>query len=400
MVDETVPIARVSLARSTPRVLMAPVLAVALGIVAIIAGVVLVVGGAWSGAALGLVGLLAIAFGVALAVRLLTLRLDVDVGSVRLHWAGGSRQYVLARGPVTRVSLRADTGMRLRSALGFLGWIVGRARLRDGERIEAIRLAPSATLILVPIEGGRLGIAPASEGELIAALSAAARVQQRLEAVAARRMVLRGRPEATARMAAAPVSRPAVPPSLPAAPPPPPAVADASRPRFMTGIERVQLEERLAAERAVALAAAEAERQAAELAAAQRAAAVRAGSETQTTSAGPRRRAWRATRTRPPRVRSARPRPRWLSPPRGVLVELGVIALPIVVAAGLWLVALLSGRAAGDAARPLVLALVLAGPVAGAGVAAARYWWPRLVPLVVTSAMLALVMVGWSLVVV
>jgi hypothetical protein len=104
---------------------------------------------------------------------------------------------------------------------------------------------------------------------------------------------------------------------------------------------------------------------------------------------------------RPPRSRPTLGlrRPGWLSLPRSLAIELGVLSLPLVVAGVLWLAALLAGRVEGAAARPMLLALVLAGPGAVAGAAAARLWWPRLVPLVVASAVLSLVMVGWSLVV-
>jgi hypothetical protein len=396
MVDETVPIARVPLARSALRMLLMPMLAVLAGSGAIVGGIAMVlVAGSWAGAALGGIGLLAVLFSVTLAVRLLSLRLEVEVGGVRLRWMGGSRRYALARGPVTRVMLHGERAARLRSGLGFLGWVVGPARLRDGERIQAIRLAPSDTLILVPIEGGRLGIAPASESELVNALGTAARVQQRLEAVGPRRLVLNAGPDRIVRSAAAP--RLAPPPD---ARPPSTAVPALDRSRFMTGIERVQLEERLAAERAAALAAAEAERQAAARALAERAAAEAPPSEGARVSTRlPRRRFGRAER--PPRSRPnlGLRRPGWLSLPRSLAIELGVLSLPLVVAGVLWLAALLAGRVEGAAARPMLLALVLAGPGAVAGAAAARLWWPRLVPLVVASAVLSLVMVGWSLVV-
>ena len=57
---------------------------------------------------------------------------------------------------------------------------IGRARLREHEQIEVVRLAPTPTAILVPTERGRLAIAPASDDELLDALSRAARARQRL----------------------------------------------------------------------------------------------------------------------------------------------------------------------------------------------------------------------------
>src|SRR5918995_1151639 len=76
-------------------------------------------------------------------------------------------------GLVTRVRLRGDNASSLRSRTGWLGWTVGRARLRGEETIQIIRLARTPTAILVPTERGRLAIAAASEAELIEALSRA-----------------------------------------------------------------------------------------------------------------------------------------------------------------------------------------------------------------------------------
>jgi hypothetical protein len=376
MVVETVPLARVPLARSVPRLLLAPAVALVVALLAI--GVGVWVGG-WAGIALTAAGLLVVALAALLLVRLLTLSLEIDVGAVRLRWLTGSREYVLARGAVTRVRVRGADAVPLRTSLAFLGWSLGSGRLR-GERIRLVRLAPTDTLILVPIAEGRLAIAAASENELVAALSGAARVQQRLEAVASRerRYVLR-QPE-IGQSAAAP------PPQLRQRPP---ALGD-EPPRFMTGIERVELEERLAAQRAAAIAAAEAERRAAEQAAA---AAVK---PEVATPAGtrPRRRPRLADR---PRVATASfSRPTWLSSAR---VGIGLlVGLPLLGAGTLWLVAALTGQLQADGARLIVLALALAGPAGTLGALLARMWWPRLAPLVTSSALLALVLIGRNLI--
>ncbi len=84
------------------------------------------------------------------------------------------------------MALTGDEAARLRPRFGALGWAVGRARLRRDEVIEIVRLAPTASMILVPTDRGRLGIAPASEEHLLSALAAAARIQQRLDEVAER----------------------------------------------------------------------------------------------------------------------------------------------------------------------------------------------------------------------
>lgn len=364
MPDETVSIARVPLARSARRLLAAPLIAILLGAAAVAVALVL---GEWAGVGLGLAGIATVVLATWLALILVTLRLDVEVAAIRLHWLGGERRFTLVRGPVTRVALQGPSAVSLRVRFGAFGWTLGRARLRGEERIEIIRLAPSETLILVPSEGIRLAIVPRSEVELIAALSAAARVQQRLEATRAHLRV----PVATAAVArVAPLT---LPPE-PAAPLPP---------RVLTGIERVELEERLAAQRAVALAAAEAERRAEQAA---RAAAPSALSASEALS-------WPARNW--PRLAWARPA--WTRLPQASVASIGLLLVPLAGAAAAWLIAVVGGQAHGDSARNLVLAVVLTGPAGTLGAIGARVWWPRLVPLVVAAAVLALVVVGRAL---
>ena len=102
MAGRTVPIAPIPLARSTGRLLAAPFVVVLAGAVAVAAGVVL---GDLRGIGLVAAGLVAVAMGFALAVKLLTVRLDVEVATLRVRWLGGERRYTLVRGPVTRVAL-------------------------------------------------------------------------------------------------------------------------------------------------------------------------------------------------------------------------------------------------------------------------------------------------------
>lgn len=368
MRDETVAIARVPLARARRRLLLAPALAALVGAGAFGLGRLL---GGWSGLALAVVGIVAVALAGWLALTLLSLALEVEVAAIRVHWIGGEQRHPLARGPVTRVALQGPDAVRLQARFGLLGWALGRGTLRGEERIEVVRLAPSATLILVPTAHGRLAIAPASEDELLAALAGAARVQQRLDAVAARTPNLPPRP---APPAAAPVAPVAPVASAWAAAEAPELVA-----RTLTGIERVELEGRLAAQRAAALAAAEAERQAQEL--------IRVAASSLTLPAAP-------VAPRRARVRAAWRRPAWLDISRGHVEAALLLLLPLVGAGAAWLVASLNGQAHAASSRNLVLALVLAGPAATLGAIGARFWWPRLIPLIVTSALFALVLIG------
>ena len=361
MPDRTIPIARVRLARAPLRLLLPSVVLLAAAVTAGAAGVVV---GSTIGIGLLVAATVLGALSLVLAAIVLSVRLDVEVATLRLRWFGGQRRYALARGPVTRVLLRGEGAARLRLRFGALGWALGPALLRDAERIDLVRLAPTTSIILIPTDQGRLGVAAASEGELIAALGAAARVQQRLD-------------EATGH----------VPVPLPVRPQPQVALpAPVPEGRLLTGIERTMLEERLAAERAAALAAAEAERAAAAVRAAQPALKPEPA-EAPSVVPSP-------IRARIPRtfsVPAALRRPQAMTPA-------ALPVLPIVAAAAVWLAAVLMGKAPVTELdlRPALLALILAAGGA-LGVLMARAWFPRLAGLVTVSALASLVLVSRAL---
>ena len=357
MPERTIAIARVPLARARARLVAAPALLLVAAGVAAAAGLKL---GTAAGIALVASAAVLAVLSLYLAIILLSVRLDVEVASLRVRWIGGSRRYVLARGPVTRVLVRGDGHARLRPRFGALGWAIGPARLRGTEGIEVVRLAPTPTLILVPTDHGRLAIAATSEGELIAALGAAARVQQRLDAAAG---------------GAAAAARRGGPPSA-LAPRPAPLAQDV---RLMTGIERAQLEERLAEERAAALAAAEAERVAAR-AGAREATPAAPAAEMETVAATAREQLL-------PRRRSAA---------RAVGIVLA--GLPALAAGALWMGACVAGALPANAAlRPVALATALAAAGLLGALIAAR-WFPRLLGLVSITSLAALVLIGRALI--
>lgn len=361
MSSEASPIARIRLARSPTRLFALPALLVVLAIGLLILAVAGPpgMGDAARYAALGGAGLLAFV-ALAIAVRLLSVRLDVEEAAVHLHWLGGGRRYSLAPGPVTRVRLRGENASRLRARSRWLGWGLGRARLRDEEDVEVVRLAGTPTVILVPTERGRLAIAASSEDELIDALSRAARARQRLEQLAA----------------AAPVAT-----VSPTEEPPEP------EPHALTGIERALLEERLAHERegTEASAAATDVSVAAETAPASEVQAMPEGRETreERTARG----RWRLGGRRVGRI--GRPRP-----------SAAFVLVPLVGAGIVWGAANALGRLPDpttDLGRLTSLALVLAGPATSVGAIMARAWWPRIVGVVVTCGLAASVFVGRAL---
>ena len=373
MSSDVPPIARIRLARSPVRLFALPALLVlvAVGLVVLAIPGPLRQGEVGWSAALAGAGLLALV-AIAVAVRLLSIRLDVEEAAVRLRWLGGSRSYPLAPGPVTRVRLRGENASRLRARSRWLGWGLGRARLRDEEDVEVVRLAGTATVILVPTERGRLAIAASSEEALIDALSRAARARQRLEQLAAEAPIVTD----VDAVGAAPAEE---------EPRPVPEPDREPEPHALTGIERALLEERLAREREEAEAAAMALPVPAESEPEQVEAPPAADEEAATVPA--RRRWWRpgargVTRLGPPRPSAA------------------FVFVPLLGAGIVWGAATALGRQpdpTSDLGRLTALALVLAGPGTSVGAVMARAWWPRIVGVVVTSGLAASVFVGRAL---
>ena len=164
--------------------------------------------------------------------------------------------------------------------------------------------------------------------------------------------------------------------------------------RFLTGIERAQLEARLTAARQAALLAAEAERRDA-LAAEEAAAAgtsEQVGTVPQAADGEP-----LAGYSRARERRAATwTRPAWATDAR--VRTLGTISwalVPLAASLVAWALAEANQSAiAGDAtwSRLVALGLTLGGPAAALGVVAARAWWPRLTGLIALGALASLVL--------
>ena len=365
-------IARVKLARSLPRLLAVPFILFLLAGAGIAAGVLGVTPSPASFAIIAIGGVLG-AIGLALMVTLLSVRLDVGESAVQVSWIGGSRLYVLSPGPVTRVRLRGPNASRLRVRSGAFGWSLGRAVLRGEEPIHIVRLAPTATAILVPTDRGRLAIAPTRDEDLLDALSRAARARQQLEAQA-------GEAPEPVETAAEAIEPPAV-----EAPPPIAAVEVPQRP--LTGIERALLEQQLAQEGA-----------AAELAGMGEASDVEAQAvaEVEPVESEPAPIAAAAV----PTVAAAAPRERRRIRLGQPGARVAFVLLPMLGAGVAWGVGLATGnmpQSGTDLARLTALALVMAGPATSVGAVMAMAWWPRLVGVVVTGGLVAAVFIGRAL---
>jgi hypothetical protein len=353
---------RIGLARSLPRLLAVPAAMLLAAGGAIVAGV-LVAPAPAAYALAGLGGIVAIGAGAA-AVLLLSIRLEVAESAVALTWLGGRREYALIPGPVTRVQLRGPRASALRPRSGALGWGIGRARLRDEEEIELVRLAATPSAILIPTDRGRLAVAPAREEELLEALATAAHARQRSEAEQQRQLDETATEAATA--SAAPVDD---------------ALDIDVEPSALTGIERALLEERLARERAAAERDAEAARAVAATAAAGTAGDV---------AGEPAASAATSSRRARPTLRLARLHPGW-----------AFVLMPTLAAAVVWWIGRLNGgypEPGTDLARLTSLALVLAGPATSVGAVMALAWWPRIVGVVVAGGLAATIFIGRSLI--
>ncbi|HET7082166.1 MAG TPA: hypothetical protein VFJ00_00445 [Candidatus Limnocylindria bacterium] len=361
MSELTTQITSVRLARERGRLFAAPVLFTLIAAASVGAGLLVRGPGGISLVGIGVLSAVAAAYLVAL---ISSYRLLVEPGVLRLRWLGGERSYRLVRGSVTRVAVSGENAAALRPRFGALGWAVGPAVLRDDEPIELIRLSRRPPLIVAPTDRGRLAIAAAVESELLAAMTHAVRLQERLDEVAARR---------------------AAPPTPEVAPRPtaPPV------PRVLTGIERTLIEQRLAAERAASQAAADAERAGAAAEVVPEATEPELAPVPADTSVEP------APRVARRRERTQWQRPAWLSVPGPATVAAAMpIALPLIGAGIAWTAVTVTGRPVLpiDEARILLAALALVGPVGAVGALIARIWYPRLGGLVMISSVAALAM--------
>lgn len=366
MAELTTQITLVRLARDRARLFGVPVGLLVLAVGAAAGGLLL---GGPAGISLAAVGGVAALAGIYLVALVSSYRLLVEPGGLRLRWLGGEHRYRLIRGQVTRVVVAGHDSAVLRPRFGALGWAVGPAMLAGEEPIELIRLSLRPALIVVPTDRGRLAIAADAESDLLAALAHAVRLQERVDAVAARHAL----------------------PSPAVAAPPQPAV-----PRVLTGIERTLIEQRLAAERAAGLAAAQADQPSP-------ARAVTAEEVPETASApvaaeaaapvAPPLRAVAVPRAVRRKERARWERPAWLAVPGPASVVAALpIAFPLVGAGIAWITVTLTGRPVlpADEGRLLLAALVLAGPVGALGAFIARTWYPRLGGLVAASSIAAL----------
>lgn len=430
------PLARLDLARDARTQFALPVLMCLVGAGLVILAVVAGLTAALPAAVAVLMAVLGIGIQVAgagLALRIRSLRLAVEPDYLHLTGIGVDRRYHLAPGNLARVSSEGVTRPRRPSSLGRA---VGKATLRTtGETIEVIQLGASPSVILVPTERGRVALAAAAEAELVDALMAAARTRAARPSPPPPEPT-RGALAAPPRIAgqtvtAATAMAPAAPAAMPLPRPPEPAAP----PRPLTGIERMELEERLALERRAAITGAQSEHAAASLTASAAAmtlpgrpatafppvapptplaaapsaapaaiapAAVPAAPSIATPAAVPAAPA-APSRTRAipralPRRRPQRPMARRVGP-ANLWPDVGLLGGPLAAAAIVWAMAVFVGSRPGAAGLdPIGFALLLCGPIAVLAAWLARSRWPRLAGLTSIAAVISLALVARSLI--
>jgi hypothetical protein len=121
---------------------------------------------------LNLAGGFVLAYALGLGAYLFTLRLEAIPGHLRLRWLLGSRTYQLRKGEVTRLWVQFSR-RPLEARVGGLGIRLGEGQLGGENLVGVIALDAVSTLLMVPVEGGRLAIAPRAEVDLLNALSSA-----------------------------------------------------------------------------------------------------------------------------------------------------------------------------------------------------------------------------------
>ena len=125
-------------------------------------------------AVLYLAGGVVLAYALGLGAYLFTLRLEAIPGHLRLRSLFGSRTYRLRKGEVRRLWVRFSR-RPLEARVAGLGVRFGEGQLGGEMLVDVISLDESTTLLIIPVDGGRLAIAPASEADLLNALLLAAR---------------------------------------------------------------------------------------------------------------------------------------------------------------------------------------------------------------------------------
>jgi hypothetical protein len=124
--------------------------------------------------ALYLVGGVVVAYALLLGAQVASMRLEAVPNELRLRSLFGTRRYRLRKGEVRRLWVRFSR-RPLEARVGGLGVRFGEGQLGGERLVDVIALDEASTLLMVPVAGGRLAVAPDSEGRLMEVLERATR---------------------------------------------------------------------------------------------------------------------------------------------------------------------------------------------------------------------------------
>lgn len=125
------------------------------------------------GVAVTLAGVTVLCYVVLLTLHVLSLRLEIRRGEVRVASVLVRRRYPVRPGPVTRLRVEPRKGI-FGTQLGGFGIEIGLGHSPSAESVDVVRLAPVSSLIVVPSSPTRLAVVPSSERTLLRALELAA----------------------------------------------------------------------------------------------------------------------------------------------------------------------------------------------------------------------------------
>lgn len=157
---------KVALARDPWRIIAWLGVRLAVGELAVIVG--LATPGA-IGFAVTVAGAVVLGYVTLLGLHVLSLRLEVTHDEIRVASALLARRYLLEEAPVARLSVPARKGV-FHTQLGGFGIEIGHGRAPDGRTVDVVRLAPVASMLLVPASPRPVAVAPLAERSLLRAL--------------------------------------------------------------------------------------------------------------------------------------------------------------------------------------------------------------------------------------
>ena len=114
-----------------------------------------------------------LAYALLLGAYLFTLRLEAVPNELRLRSLFGTRQYRLRRGNVNRLTVKFAR-RPLEARVAGLGVRFGEGQLGGERLVDVIALDNVPSLVMVPVEGGRLAVAAEPETVLLEAVRRAA----------------------------------------------------------------------------------------------------------------------------------------------------------------------------------------------------------------------------------